>query len=49
MPAGACVIALSLPEIIILRKVLKPQLIATFAGIVALGILVVGYVFNAVL
>ena len=43
------VIALSLPEMIILRKVLKVPLIATFAGVVAFGILVVGYVFNAVL
>ena len=43
------VIALSLPEMIILRKVLKVRLIATFAGVVALGILIVGYVFNAVL
>lgn len=43
------VIALSLPETIILRKVLKPQLIATFVGIVACGILFVGYVFNLVL
>jgi uncharacterized membrane protein YraQ (UPF0718 family) len=43
------VIALSLPEMIILRKVLKLRLIATFAGVVATGILVVGYVFNAVL
>ncbi len=43
------VIALSAPEMIILRKVLKPALIATFAGVVATGILVVGYVFNAVL
>jgi uncharacterized membrane protein YraQ (UPF0718 family) len=43
------VIALSLPEMIILRKVLKLPLIATFAGVVALGILIVGYVFNAVL
>lgn len=43
------VIALSAPEMIILRKVLKPQLIATFAGVVALGILMVGYVFNWVL
>ena len=43
------VIALSLPEMIILRKVLKLRLIVTFAGIVAAGILVVGYVFNAVL
>ena len=43
------VIALSLPEMIILRKVLKIRLIATFAGVVAAGILLVGYVFNAVL
>ena len=43
------VIGLSLPETIILRKVLKPRLIATFIGVVALGILIVGYVFNAVL
>ena len=40
------VIALSAPEMIILRKVLKPTLIATFAGVVATGILLVGYVFN---
>ena len=43
------VIALSLPEMIILRKVLKVRLIATFTGVVATGILLVGYVFNAVL
>ncbi|NMG16876.1 permease [Aromatoleum bremense] len=43
------VIALSAPEMIILRKVLKPRLIATFAGVVASGILLVGYVFNLVL
>lgn len=43
------VIALSLPEMIILRKVLKPRLIAAFVGVVAAGILFVGYVFNAVL
>jgi uncharacterized membrane protein YraQ (UPF0718 family) len=43
------VIALSLPEMVILRKVLKLRLIATFAAVVASGILLVGYVFNAVL
>lgn len=43
------VIALSAPEMIILRKALKPTLIATFAGVVAAGILVVGFVFNWVL
>jgi uncharacterized membrane protein YraQ (UPF0718 family) len=42
------VIALSAPEMIILRKVLKPQLIAVFAGVVALGIMLVGFLFNAV-
>lgn len=43
------VIALSLPEMIILRKVLKVRLIATFAGVVGLGILVVGYLFNVLM
>lgn len=43
------VIALSLPEMIILRKVLKLPLIVTFADVVVLGILIVDYVFNAVL
>ncbi|EXI74707.1 MAG TPA: permease [Candidatus Accumulibacter phosphatis] len=40
------VIALSAPEMIILRKAIRPTLIATFAGVVAFGILLVGYVFN---
>jgi uncharacterized protein len=40
------VIGLSLPEMVILRKVLKVPLIATFAMVVGLGILVVGYLFN---
>jgi uncharacterized membrane protein YraQ (UPF0718 family) len=40
------VIALSLPEMVILRKVLKPRLIAVFVGVVGGGILVVGYLFN---
>lgn len=43
------VIALSLPEAIILRKVLKPRLIVTFFGVVAIGILLVGYLFNVIL
>ncbi|MFA6689923.1 MAG: permease [Sphaerochaetaceae bacterium] len=41
------VIALSLPEAILLRKVLKPKLLAVFFGIVAVGIMIVGYLFNA--
>jgi hypothetical protein len=43
------VIGLSLPETIILRKVLRPRLIAVFVGVVATGILLVGYLFNLVL
>ncbi len=41
------VIALSLPEMIILRKVLSMKLIAVFVGVVGLGILAVGFLFNA--
>ena len=40
------VIGLSLPEAIILRKVLRPQLIAVFYAVVALGIVFIGYLFN---
>jgi len=40
------VIALSLPEVIILRKVLRPVLIAVFLGVVTAGIVLVGYLFN---
>jgi len=43
------VIALSLPEMIILRKVLKPRLIMAFVGVVGSGILLVGFLFNLVL
>jgi uncharacterized membrane protein YraQ (UPF0718 family) len=43
------VVALSLPEMIILRRVLRPKLIAVFAGVVGAGILLVGYLFNALL
>jgi len=43
------VIALSLPEIIILKKVLKWQLITVFVGIVAIGIVIVGFIFNYVI
>lgn len=43
------VIGLSLPEMVILRKVLKPRLIATFIGVVGCGILIVGFLFNLVL
>lgn len=41
------VIALSAPELVILRKVLTVRLIAVFVGVVGLGILAVGYLFNA--
>lgn len=42
------VIALSLPETIILKKVLKIQLIFVFVGIVSVGIITVGYLFNVI-
>ena len=42
------VIGLSLPETIILRKVLKMPLIISFVGIVALGIIAVGFIFNLI-
>jgi hypothetical protein len=42
------VTALSLPEFIILRKVLKPKLLLTFFGTVALGIIMIGALFNFV-
>ena len=41
--------ALSLPEAMILKRILHVKLIATFFGIVALGIMSVGYLFNAIL
>jgi uncharacterized membrane protein YraQ (UPF0718 family) len=43
------VVALSLPEMILLRRVLKPPLIATFIAVTGLGIIAVGYLFNAVI
>lgn len=43
------VIGLSLPEIIILKKVLKWQLITVFVSVVAIGIVIVGYIFNYVI
>ncbi len=43
------VVALSLPEMILLRRVLQPKLLATFVAVVATGILITGYLFNAVL
>ena len=43
------VIALSFPEAVILRKVLKMPLILTFFGVVAVGIMLVGFLFNAVM
>ena len=41
--------AISTPEMVILRKVIKPKLIAVFIGVVTLAIIMIGYVFNAVL
>jgi len=41
--------ALSLPEFLILRKVMKLKLLVSFAGITAFGIMLTGYLFNALL
>lgn len=43
------VVALSLPEMILLRRVLQPKLLAPFVAVVGTGILGVGYLFNAVI
>lgn len=43
------VTALSVPELVILRRVMKPRLIAIFVAVVTTGILLVGYGFNAIL
>jgi uncharacterized membrane protein YraQ (UPF0718 family) len=43
------VVALSLPEMILLRRVLQPKLLGLFVAVVATGIVVVGYLFNALL
>jgi uncharacterized protein len=43
------VTALSLPEMIILRKVLKPRLLSVFVGIMTVTIMAVGYLFNVIM
>ena len=43
------VVALSLPEMILLRRVLKPKLLATFIAVLAVGIITAGYLFNAII
>ncbi len=43
------VVGLSLPETIILRRVLKPQLIAVFIGVITVAIIITGYLFNWVM
>lgn len=55
MPLGTvlaftmAVTALSLPEMVILKKVLRPQLLAIFIGLMTFGIISIGYLFNAIL
>ena len=43
------VTALSLPEIVILKKVLRPQLLVVFVGLMTIGIISIGYIFNTLL
>ena len=40
------VTALSLPSMVMLKQVVKPKLLGLFFGIVAVGIIIIGYVFN---
>jgi uncharacterized membrane protein YraQ (UPF0718 family) len=55
MPMGTvlaftmAVTALSLPEMVILKKVLRPQLLAVFVGLMTVGIISIGYSFNYLL
>jgi len=55
MPLGTAlafmmaVVAISTPEMIILRKVIKPKLIAIFTGVVSISIIIIGYLFNMIL
>ena len=48
-PAYRAVVALSLPEMILLSRVLRPKLLATYISVVGSGITFVGYLFNALL
>jgi hypothetical protein len=54
MPMGTtlafmmAITAISAPEMIILRKVIKPKLIAVFIAMVTLAIMLIGYVFNII-
>ena len=41
------VTALSLPSMIMLKKVVKPKLLGVFVGVVTVGIIIIGYTFNA--
>lgn len=41
------VTALSLPSLVLLKRVVKPRLLAIFVGIVTVGIMIIGYAFNA--
>jgi uncharacterized membrane protein YraQ (UPF0718 family) len=43
------VVALSLPEMILLRRVLRPRLLGIYVGVVASGIVAIGFLFNAIL
>ena len=43
------VTALSFPSLVMLSKVIKPKLLWTFTGIVAVGIIIIGYLFNYVI
>jgi uncharacterized protein len=54
MPLGTtlafmmAITAISVPELVILRRVIKPRLIAVFVAVVTVAIVAIGYLFNAV-
>jgi len=45
----ASVVTVSLPELLILKKVMRWQLLAMFLGITLFGVIIMGYIFNAIL
>ena len=55
MPLGTtlafmmAIVAISTPEMLILRQVIKPRLIAVFIAVVTIAIIAMGYLFNAIM
>ena len=43
------IVTISIPEAMILKKVMRWQLLATFFGITLIGVMIMGYIFNVIL